>query len=129
MPIVFGSPESREVLRRDGGFEFDLRGIDPLEFHPMPSARHERLAQELGQADEEDGSWCVVCGNYMEWEDCWQCGGKGGRDGEDLMDEDPLWYDEDDWEECDICRGNGGYWICPNAAQHDREERKEPGER
>lgn len=79
---------------------------------------------------EDDAAYptCEVCGSLLEHEDCWQCGGKGGRDGEDLMDEDPFWYDEDDWEECDICEGKGGYWVCPNAAQHDREETKEQGE-
>lgn len=112
MSIIFGDPESRDLLRRNGGFNFDLRGVDPLAFTAIPAARHERLAEELGQDDEEVESWCRVCGGFMEWQDCWQCGGKGGRDGDDLMEEDPLWYDEDDWEDCDICRGKGGYWQC-----------------
>lgn len=47
----------------------------------------------------------------------------GGRDGDDLMEEDPLWYDEDDWEDCDICRGAGGYRECINVP-HDKVERE-----
>ena len=64
---------------------------------------------------------CDLCGCALEWEDCWQCGGKGGRDGDDLMEEDPMWYCEDDWETCDICEGAGGYWICP-ALPHEVKE-------
>ena len=52
---------------------------------------------------------CAQCGNLMEWEDCWNCGGEGYIE---LYDEDPLWYDEDDTERCDECRGNGGWWHC-----------------
>lgn len=61
----------------------------------------------------EEHPLCEVCGSWLHWEDCWQCGGVGGRDGEELMAEDPFWYDEDDWEDCDICEGAGGYWVCP----------------
>ena len=53
---------------------------------------------------------CKCCD--MTWEDCWNCGGKGGRDGEELMEEDPLWYSPDDLEICDVCEGKGGFWIC-----------------
>jgi hypothetical protein len=48
----------------------------------------------------------------MTWEDCWSCGGEGGRDGDELMSEDPLWYSPDDYEVCDVCEGEGGFWIC-----------------
>lgn len=56
---------------------------------------------------------CKKCGCCeMEWVECWNCGGEGGRDGEELMMEDPLWYSEDDFEECDICNGKGGWNVC-----------------
>jgi hypothetical protein len=62
---------------------------------------------------------CPVCGTCMEWEDCWN----GCDDGYfDMYEEDPLWYDEDDVEVCDICEGRGGYWVCPNAGKHPKEE-------
>lgn len=65
--------------------------------------------------------YCDVCGSSMFWEDCWNCGGEGGRDGEELMMEDPFWYDEDDWEDCDVCDGAGGWYICLNAKNHPEE--------
>ncbi len=45
-----------------------------------------------------------------EWIECDDCGGEGGRDGEELMQEDPLWYDIDDWEPCQTCHGKGGWY-------------------
>lgn len=48
----------------------------------------------------------------MEWEICWKCGGSGGDDGEELMMEDPFWYNEDDFRECDVCDGKGGWYMC-----------------
>lgn len=61
-------------------------------------------------------SKCLICGYGMEWVSCWNCGGQGYFDGETLMDEDPLWYSEDDEEMCDVCRRAGGWWVCPNGA-------------
>lgn len=100
MAFVFGSKEANELLARETGRRFDLRDVDPLEWQPA-----------MEYPDERE-QYCSVCGAYMEWVDCWNCDGKGGRDGDDLMEEDPLWYDEDDWEDCDVCRGRGGYWEC-----------------
>lgn len=71
--------------------------------------------------DYDETPECDVCGSCLEYEDCWNCGGKGGRDGDDLMEEDPLWYCEEDWEDCDICEGQGGYWVCTNAENHPKE--------
>lgn len=58
------------------------------------------------------GPNCPICHNATDWLPCSQCFGKGGCDGEDLMEEDPLWYDEDDFEPCDLCKGEGGWWRC-----------------
>ena len=69
--------------------------------------------KEFNHYDPED--YCGECGSSVFWEDCWQCGGKGGRDGEDLMAEDPLWYDQNSWETCDICEGKGGFNMCLNS--------------
>jgi hypothetical protein len=63
---------------------------------------------------QEDIKYCCKCGEEMEWKECWNCGGKGGRDWEDLQFEDPLWYSPDDFVECDECNGVGGFWICTN---------------
>jgi hypothetical protein len=63
---------------------------------------------------------CEICGNSTYWEECWQCGGEGGRDGDDLTEEDPLWYDEDDFETCDICQGKVGFYLCGNAENHPK---------
>ena len=53
---------------------------------------------------------CECCD--MTWEDCWNCGGEGGRDGDELMSEDPFWWSPNDFEICDVCKGKGGFWIC-----------------
>lgn len=53
---------------------------------------------------------CKCCSTF--WHTCDHCGGYGGRDGDELMEEDPLWYGPDDYETCDICEGNGGWPVC-----------------
>ena len=58
------------------------------------------------------GPACPQCGKDTDWLPCSQCFGNGGRDGEDLMEEDPLWYSVDDFETCDLCEGQGGWWRC-----------------
>lgn len=63
---------------------------------------------------EDDCVYCKDCGEGMEWQECWSCGGEGGRDWEDLQFEDPLWYSPGDFIECDECGSKGGMWICPN---------------
>lgn len=72
--------------------------------------------------DLESYEVCDICDNEMEWETCYQCGGEGGRDGQDLMMEDPMWYGPDDWEQCDTCCGKGGYFVCPFSRfpEHDK---------
>src|SRR3990170_9038380 len=55
---------------------------------------------------------CVECGNPTSWLPCWNCSGEGGWDGEELIEEDPLWYDIDDYRRCDECRGKGGWNYC-----------------
>lgn len=109
--LVFGSKEANELLTRETGRRFDLADVDPLSHRHNP---------ELDAPDEDDDTdrYCTTCGGYMDWVDCWQCGGEGGRDGEELMMEDPLWYCEDDFETCDICNGAGGYWEC-GSLPHD----------
>lgn len=70
-------------------------------------------------AHDDDYPFCSICGGPMEWEDCWN----GCDDGYfDMYDEDPLWYDEGDLEMCEICKGMGGYWLCPNAKNHQTAE-------
>ena len=58
--------------------------------------------------------WCI-CGRGMHWVDCWDCGGEGYHD--DLYEQDPLWYDEDDIEICSTCHGKSGYWICDSVPE------------
>lgn len=106
--IVFGSKEANAQLEYDTGRRFDLRDVDPLGYHPP--TKYDVDAPE---------PTCPICGHHMDWVDCWQCGGKGGRDGDDLTEEDPMWYDEDDWEDCDICRGAGGYFECINVPHNE----------
>lgn len=69
-----------------------------------------------------NGEICPKCGNARESVECWQCAGAGGRNGDDLMEEDPLWYSPDDWEDCDICNGEGYWWMCHTCA--NKEEKR-----
>lgn len=63
----------------------------------------------------EQDDYCNKCGSSTCWEDCWSCGGEGGRGyDDDLQYEDPLWYSPGDWEECTECHGAGGFEICMN---------------
>jgi len=55
---------------------------------------------------------CPKCGNELEPETCWNCGGEGGRGWEDLQFEDPLWYTPDDFIECSECYGTGCFYRC-----------------
>lgn len=55
---------------------------------------------------------CHVCGHPLEWIECDTCNGEGGRDSDELMEEDPLWYDGVEWEDCSDCHGDGGWWYC-----------------
>ncbi len=64
--------------------------------------------------DDDDCVYCKDCGEEMEWQECYSCGGEGGRGWEDLQFEDPLWYSPDDFIDCDVCEGKSGMWICPN---------------
>jgi hypothetical protein len=60
------------------------------------------------------GPDCIHCGNSTSWLPCWNCGGEGGWDDEELMEEDPLWYGPGDYRRCDECRGKGGHHYCLN---------------
>jgi hypothetical protein len=55
---------------------------------------------------------CAECGNSTSWLPCWNCGGEGGWDGDELMDEDPLWYGPDDYRSCTECKRAGGHPYC-----------------
>lgn len=54
---------------------------------------------------------CTKCQAEVEYEDCWNCGGEGGRD---LYEEDPLAYLPDEWADCTECDGRGTNPFCPN---------------
>lgn len=64
---------------------------------------------------------CGCCGT--DWEVCDYCGGDGGRDGFDLMDEDPFWYGPDDYEVCRNCQGKGGFTICIGGCNENGEHK------
>ena len=55
---------------------------------------------------------CAECGDPTSWLPCWNCGGEGGWDGEELMMEDPLWYGPDDYRSCSECKRAGGLPYC-----------------
>ncbi len=66
---------------------------------------------------------CPICGSENgDWIDCPECGGEGGRgmDLDQLMDEDPLWYEGVEWETCPKCHGDGGWWQCWDSDKHPK---------
>lgn len=77
---------------------------------PSPHLFSDHVQSYLDEMVDDLCPRCRCCST--EWEECWNCGGEGGRDGEELMSEDPLWYMPDDFETCDVCNGNGGWNAC-----------------
>lgn len=62
---------------------------------------------------------CPICGSEnVDWIDCPECGGDGGFDEDDLMADDPLWYEGVEWETCQACHGDGGWWQCYEGDRH-----------
>ena len=55
---------------------------------------------------------CPKCGETLRCRDCEDCGGEGTID--DLYEQDPMWYDEDEWEYCSHCNGKGCFFWCGN---------------
>lgn len=66
---------------------------------------------------EQEWPVCGLCRQDIEYEDCFNCGGEGGRD---LYEDDPVYYSPDDWEDCSECRGNGTLAWCPEHGRVDR---------
>lgn len=64
---------------------------------------------------------CPICGNEMEWVDCWSCQGEGGYHdcGDDCC---PCLEPELDLNvDCPECKGEGGYLEC-QALPHSEEQ-------
>lgn len=55
---------------------------------------------------------CPKCGESLYTRDCEYCAGEGTID--DLHEQDPLWYDEDEWMFCSNCNGDGCFFWCAN---------------
>jgi hypothetical protein len=54
---------------------------------------------------------CKVCGNDMEWAECYMIDCEEGF--YDLGEEDCINYDPGTYVKCRECDGNGGWWYCP----------------
>lgn len=67
-----------------------------------------------GDGAPEFGPPCPKCKAEMDWMDCDTCGGQGGFNNDELMEDDPLWYEGVEWEQCETCLGDGGWWYCGN---------------
>lgn len=70
---------------------------------------------------EQEFPTCGLCGREIDYEDCFNCGGEGGRE---LYEEDPLYYSPDDWEDCETCEGAGTLAFCPVHGVIDRVGRR-----
>ena len=77
----------------------------------------------MNDFDDDDvefaDKWCEKHSQHYLTRSCFECGGEGGFDGEELMEEDPLWYDEDSYESCSNCRGRGFFTWCPGCAKEE----------
>lgn len=65
--------------------------------------------------DDCDDPTCSICGNYLDWFDCLECGGEGWIDETEI---DPL---DGDVICCSACNGKGGNLECLNAENHQKE--------
>lgn len=69
-----------------------------------------KAKKERRRQKRSDKYWCDYPDDeYISGDDdsCWRCGGDGYIDGEELADNDPLWYDRDEIYACDCCLGTG----------------------
>ena len=103
MPLLFGSPEANRWLEIDKGRKIAM-SVYPTGY-------------VFDDAPDQD-RYCAICGGYMDWIDCWQCGGEGEFD---MYEDDPMWYEPGDFEDCDVCRGAGGYWECASLPHESKE--------
>lgn len=70
--------------------------------HPtiVEIADDQEMCTECGYIFENvNSNSCLECGSQMEWVDCYSCFGEGSFDSDDLMEDDPLWYDVVDSED------------------------------
>ena len=73
----------------------------------MTAVRH------IDYGDGDHSTVCARCGSSdVDRVDCYGCSGDGYLSDEDLMEEDPLWYEPGDTERCSECDGQGGWWEC-----------------
>lgn len=75
------------------------------------------MAVRFGAPEEWPVCGLPECGREIEYEDCFDCGGEGGRD---LHEEDPIAYAPGEWSTCETCDGNGTLVYCP---EHGRVRR------
>lgn len=69
------------------------------------------------EAYMETGPWCSTCGAEMERVPCTAIGCEDGW--VDGYEDDPLWFEPGELERCGECGGEGGWWVCPDAKQHE----------
>jgi hypothetical protein len=74
--------------------------------------------------DEPEPVCCPVCGNDLEYVDCWRCGGEG-YDGHECGEDCCACAEPEDNVLCEECGGGGGYLECP-ALPHPKEEHRVP---
>jgi hypothetical protein len=60
--------------------------------------------------DEDMEPRCDVCGNPLDWEDCYEIDCEDGQ--VDLYEEDAINFNPGETEPCTTCLGEGGWWFC-----------------
>lgn len=61
---------------------------------------------------------CKICGDTLEWIECWDCGGEGFGDEFHDCGEDCCCCLDPEPGECPECHGEGGWSECPNTGHH-----------
>lgn len=58
-------------------------------------------------------SKCQICGEFLEPEECPECGGEGYFD---EYEDDPInYFPGEEYIKCGLCRGTGSVFVCPHA--------------
>ena len=112
---IQGKYEKRDPLPNNSSFSF-FRREKPWSQN-IPDNPYASAAEGYDFEPDDEEAECDICGCYLDYDDCSQCGGEGGRS---LYEESPFEYAPDDWAACDYCKGSGVVEWCPNAAYHPR---------
>lgn len=89
------------------------------QMHPERNTVDVRIGIEV---EHEPAKTCKVCGEELDWVECWECGGEGEGDEFHDCGEDTCCCLHPEPGRCPECHGEGGWLECPNAEHHAKKE-------